>query len=73
MPGETFFEGFANPADQEEEVLLDLEADLFGEAGQFGGQEGGDAEGLAFLANAAFPVLHVGLETGQRIVELLGE
>jgi len=51
--------------------LLDFEADFFGEARQFGCQQGGYAKRLLVVSNAALPVLDIGLKSYERIVHLL--
>ncbi len=70
---DSFFEGLAHPFAQFLKVVLNLNADFRGKAGEFGCEQRGDAKWLGLSSNAAFPVLDIGLEAGEGILDLLGQ
>jgi hypothetical protein len=71
MLPDAFFESLANPFAQGQKVLLDFNAHFFGKTWQFGCQQRCNAERLALISNTALPVLNIGLESCQRVVNLL--
>ena len=66
-----FFKRLPNPSTQLLKVLLDLEANFLWKAGQLGCQQRGYAERLALVLNATLPVLDIGMESCQGVVDLL--